>query len=269
MPKISPFFPPSVPDVRKPKVLLIDDSPSELRRLMDHLQVRYQLCVAMNGQQGYQQALVLHPQLILLDVYMPRMDGFATCRLLKANPATRDIPIIFLTMANKMDERLAGLTQGGVDYIAKPFVEEEVCARVAIHLGLTTPSPSPCPTSEPLTPEHVLVAATLQLLSTALHLPWTMSDIAQRVGTHEKRLAQVFRAQTGKTVFTYLRDLRLQRACHCLIHSAMSVQEIAEQTGFQNAASFSTAFREQFGMSPRIYRLANIPCNPSLAISVS
>src|SRR5262249_6516850 len=75
-----------------------------------------------------------HPDLILLDVMMPEMDGFEVCRLLKANPALQDIVVIFLSALGEVEDKVAGLKLGAVDYITKPIQAEEVLARVANHL---------------------------------------------------------------------------------------------------------------------------------------
>ena len=123
----------------RPDVLLIDDSLVDLRLLMELMTLRdLRFAVGREAERGYEQAVVLRPALILLDVRMPRMDGFTVCRRLKANPVTRDIPVIFLTAATDIEERLAGFAAGGVDFICKPFEPREVLARVGVHLELAT-----------------------------------------------------------------------------------------------------------------------------------
>src|SRR5471030_408366 len=107
-------------------ILIVDDSAFEQRMLMELLSEQsYRISVAFNGLQGYQLALANQPDLILLDVRMPNMDGYAACRLLKANPATHHIPVIFLSGADGADERIMGLSIGGVDYVAKPFTDRK------------------------------------------------------------------------------------------------------------------------------------------------
>ena len=116
-------------------VLMIDDSVADLRVLMDMMNLKdLRISVAMSGERGYQQAILLKPSLVLMDVRMPGMDGIATCRQLKAHPAVRSIPVIFLTSANDLAERLEGFAAGAVDYIGKPFEVQEVLARVGVHL---------------------------------------------------------------------------------------------------------------------------------------
>ena len=96
---------------------------------------KFRLTVANDGRRGYQRAVVAQPDLILMDIVMPDLDGFGACRLLKADSATRHIPIIFLTAKNAPMERLQGLQMGGVDFVSKPVLPEEVVARIRIHLN--------------------------------------------------------------------------------------------------------------------------------------
>lgn len=244
-------------DHKKPCILLVDDSPEELRPLMDLLRQHYRTIVAFDGQQGYQRALASHPDLILLDVRMPKGDGYSTCRLLKADPLTQDIPVIFLTSAYSPKERIEGLTLGGVDYVAKPFVAEEVLARICIHLDLArranpiAPSPQ---AARARNPDEVMVTAAMRLITQYLQAPFPLAEIARRIGTYEKKLSQTFRAQTGFTVFAFVREERIRRARQLLAETDMSMLDIADQIGFQNAANFATAFRERMGMTPSVYR---------------
>ncbi|RKQ60779.1 AraC family two component transcriptional regulator [Vogesella indigofera] len=247
-------------DLLSAHILLVDDSLDELRLLKDVLDVhRFRMSIAFDGHQGYQRAKTLHPDLILLDVRMPKMDGFSACRLLKADPLTRDIPVIFLSAANAAEERLTGLSIGGVDYVNKPFLPEEVLARVRIHLSLSArmaPASGLAMQLSPsaIAPDEVLLQAGIAVICQHLGEPITVDDIASSVGSHEKKLSAVFKERTGLTVFAYLREERLRVAKQWLEQGDTSVQMIAEQLGFQNAGNFSTAFRERFGLPPTAYR---------------
>lgn len=120
-------------------VLIIDDNANSLSALSDYL-IEYDLevLIARNGEQGIARAQLVHPTLILLDVVMPGIDGFETCRRLKADPNTQAIPIIFLTALADTEHKVQGLQLGAVDYITKPLQREEVLARVLTHLRLHT-----------------------------------------------------------------------------------------------------------------------------------
>ena len=117
-------------------ILAVDDTKFNLDLLVDALGDQYDLSVAMSGKSALQLAAAAPPDLILLDVMMPGMDGYEVLRRLKANGATRDIPVIFLTALSEIGDKSRGFELGAVDYITKPFQIEEVMARVNTHLKL-------------------------------------------------------------------------------------------------------------------------------------
>ncbi|NJL77998.1 MAG: response regulator [Richelia sp. RM2_1_2] len=118
-------------------ILVIDDSPTNLEILHDVLGgAGFEVLVEMDGISGIEQVENNPPDLILLDVMMPKIDGFETCRRLQANPSTKHIPIIFITALTEAQEKVKGLKLGAVDYITKPFEQNEVLARINLHLKL-------------------------------------------------------------------------------------------------------------------------------------
>ena len=118
-------------------ILLVDDRPANLQVLLQTLQcVGCKLLVAKNGEAALVIARQAQPDLILLDVMMPGIDGFEVCRRLKADPATQKIPVVFLSALDETADKVAGLQLGAVDYVAKPFQPEEVLARVNTHLSI-------------------------------------------------------------------------------------------------------------------------------------
>lgn len=122
---------------RQAVVLIVDDTPANLNVLSDVLdEAGFEVLVAQSGEAALARVKAAIPDLILLDVMMPGMDGFETCRQLKANPETQAIPVIFMTALSDTPNKVTGLTLGAVDYITKPFQQEEVLARVQLHLKL-------------------------------------------------------------------------------------------------------------------------------------
>lgn len=118
-------------------ILMVDDTSANLAVVGDYLtQQGYQVMVALSGETGLSLAQKAHPDLILLDVLLPGIDGFETCRRLKADEQTRDIPVIFMTIVTRTEDKVRGFEAGGVDYITKPFQHEEVLARVTTHLRI-------------------------------------------------------------------------------------------------------------------------------------
>ena len=120
----------------KKKVLLVDDEPNNLQLLRQILRSSYQLILAHNGQSALAAVAAHHPDLILLDVMMPDLDGYEVCRRLKADPLMHDIPVIFVTAMGDVDDEAAGFDVGAVDYIHKPVSPAIVIRRVQTHLSL-------------------------------------------------------------------------------------------------------------------------------------
>jgi len=122
---------------RRRAVLAIDDDSANLALLCDILKDRdLTILVAEDGDSGVERARFARPDLILLDVLLPGADGFETCRRLKADAATAEIPVIFMTALSEADFKVKGFECGGVDYITKPFERREVLARVGVHLRI-------------------------------------------------------------------------------------------------------------------------------------
>ena len=118
-------------------VLVVDDSPVNIQVLVRTLDgTGHRILVATNGKAALEIARRTHPDLILLDVMMPEMDGFEVCRAIKGNHDTRNIAIIFLSALGEVGDKVAGLRLGAVDYITKPIQAEEVLARVSNHLAI-------------------------------------------------------------------------------------------------------------------------------------
>ena len=122
---------------KKSKVLIVDDQPANLQLLVDSLEGGPIVpLTAISGERALTQISYARPDIILLDVMMPGIDGFETCRRLKADPATADIPVIFMTALTDISDITTGFSVGGVDYITKPVNLAEVIARMETHLLL-------------------------------------------------------------------------------------------------------------------------------------
>jgi PAS domain S-box-containing protein len=119
------------------KILVVDDTPANIDVLRGILSEEgFDLSIALNGETALTLVEKNRPDLILLDVMMPGIDGFETCKRLKANSKTKDIPVIFVTARTELEDVVRGFQIGGVDYIAKPFKREEVISRVQTHLKI-------------------------------------------------------------------------------------------------------------------------------------
>src|SRR5215471_21516251 len=119
------------------RILVVDDTPANIQTVATILKGHgYQLSVATSGQQALDLLERVRPDLVLLDVMMPGIDGFETCRRIKASEGWRDLPIIFLTAKTETADIVTGFEVGAVDYVAKPFNAHELLARVNTHLTI-------------------------------------------------------------------------------------------------------------------------------------
>lgn len=248
------------------RLLVVDDNEDE-RLLLAHFlqQEGCRVYLAQDGQDALKKALLVNPDLILMDVNMPVCDGLTACRALQDDPRTRQIPVVFLTGSAFPQDRVRGLMAGAVDYVTKPFLFDEVRLRLIVHLRTRQSSAAPGAPADTsvgasvaagtLAPLHMVLfqSARKQLLLDLAVTP-DLASLAAAVGTNTKRLNESFRKCAGVTVFEYLREERMREAGVLLRDTALEVQAIAQALGFSSGANFATAFKERFGLSPRDYR---------------
>jgi CheY-like chemotaxis protein/AraC-like DNA-binding protein len=242
------------------RILLID--PDEPGRTSFGALLRragYGVTSADGGAQGVRLAALDQPHLVVADTALPDMDGYACCRLLKADPATAAIPLILVGADAGPRERVTGLMLGAVDFLTTPADPDELLARIRVRLGLMPRPPAPAPPAPPA-PEGphdldaLVLAAACRLIDANLaNLP-ELPEIARAAGTYRERLNAVFRERRGQSVFDYVRERRFERATQLLRDTDMDVNDIAGLVGFRNARNFSTAFRERTGLAPGAWR---------------
>lgn len=121
---------------KKSRILIVDDDPTNIQVLENMLSHDYETCSALNGYDALRQIKHLHPDLILLDVMMPDLNGLDVCRVIKSDETFADIPIIFLTAVDSIAGEIVGLELGGIDYLTKPFNLDLLKLRVRNHIAL-------------------------------------------------------------------------------------------------------------------------------------
>lgn len=272
--------------------MVVEDVEAERTLISTYLrQQGYRLFHARDGLDGIHKARLLIPDLILMDVDMPRCNGYDACKILAQDIRTQAVPIIFLSAYASPEQRVEGLRVGGVDFIGKPFNFDEVRLRLMIHLERPPVhdggfQPSECLSSDSLSNDPQLndslpssvseeesgarsqsgsvsnldsllfYSARIHLLKSLSTMP-DMAELAHLVGTNGKRLNTAFRNYVGMTVFEYLREERMKEARQLLSHTEYTISEIAARVGFSSGANFSTAFSARFGSSPGRFRRQN------------
>jgi PAS domain S-box-containing protein len=190
----------------KTQILIVDDHPTNIKVLSDLLiAYGFAVLVAKDGENALQKLQRVSPDLILLDVLMPGIDGFETCQRLKAQENTQDIPVIFMTALTDAVDKVKGLTLGAVDYITKPLQHEEVIARINVHLQLRR-------LNKRLTEQNALLQDEIRSRS--------LAQTAQRLS--EEKFAKIFRANPAAMAILSLESGRFLEIN----------QSLAELTGY-------------------------------------
>ena len=174
-------------------IVIVDDTPDNLRLLVGILKERgYKVRPAPSGVRALATIRKVPPDLILLDIMMPEMDGYEVCKQLKTDKQTKDIPVVFLSALNEVFDKVKAFQAGGVDYISKPFQVEEVMARVNTHLTIRAQQKALTLQNEELVKKNALIteqAKKLQLLATRDSLTGLSNrrDFLEKAEQEEKR----------------------------------------------------------------------------------
>jgi signal transduction histidine kinase/DNA-binding response OmpR family regulator len=253
-------------DSDAPLVLVVEDH-NELRAFIAQgLASKYRVMLAGDGQEGWQITQQELPDLVISDVAMPLMDGFALARLIKSTPLTTHIPIILLTARTSADNRMQGLSSGANDYLTKPFNLQELQLRVAnwfnyqhtirqywyhnfTQLSLEEP---PVSLPEEPTPDPFLLEV-YQILDRELsNTNFAVDQLATQMRVSTRTLHRKVTALTGMNGSTIIRSYRLNKAA-VLLREGHSVSQVADLVGFEGLSYFSKCFKEQFSVSPSQY----------------
>ena len=260
-------------------VLIVDDNAEVRAYVRQHLTPRYRVIESVNGQDGLEKARQFLPDLVLSDVMMPVLDGFALCRALKSSPETDFIPVILLTARAEAEDKLAGLLEQADDYLTKPFDVRELLARVANIVAMRrrlrerfagTASPPLTVHAAPVDVEpadrrfieQVRAAIEANLGDESFSVERLANEVAQSRGNLHRRLREV----VGESPSDLIRRLRLERAAQLLDANAGSVAEVAYAVGFKSVAHFSNAFNDMHGVRPSGWRVRAVPKLPAAPV---
>ncbi|MBE0645902.1 MAG: response regulator [Bacteroidetes bacterium] len=242
-----------------PLVLLVDDH-ADLREYMhDILTSSYRVIEAADGEQGVASAIAEAPDLIISDVMMPVMDGFALCRAIRADAETSHIPVILLTARGDDRSRMTGLEEGANDYLTKPFDPEELQLRVRNLITVRRAQAARFASLENfrLDPRQY-VSKDQEFLDRVITLvdehladeDLNPAALFEEIGMSRSNFQRKLKALTDMSPARFIRTIRLRRAKEMLEQGAGSIAEIAYGVGFGSQSYFTTCFREEFGMTP-------------------
>lgn len=257
-PETAEVTPPAADPADVATVLVVEDNDEVNAFLVATLRPHFQVLTAPNGKEALRLIRKHLPDVVLSDVMMPEMDGFALAQELRNDPEIAFIPLILLTARVTTSDEVWGLEVGADDYIRKPFEPEVVIARVSsqIRLRHLLRAYEHRETSSPSTNEKtsVFVSQIVEAIEDHLADPaYDVNAVADAIGLSASQLRRRLRQEAGETPAAMLRRMRLERGAQLLQQQVGNVSEVAYGVGFNSLAHFSRCFREHFGVTPSAY----------------
>jgi YesN/AraC family two-component response regulator len=245
------------------KIMLIVEDNADVRKFIaGHFDSTYKIVQAKNGDEGWEIAVELIPDIIISDVIMPVMDGYELVKLVKNDERTSHIPVLLLTALHSKEHEIKGLTTGADDFITKPFDLNVLQAKVENMLSIRESLKQKFTGTVVLEPKNVVISSPDErFLHKAIEVvennisdsDLDIESFSLKVGVSRMQLYRKLHALTDMTVKEFIRHIRLKRAAQLLVQQKMNVSEIAYDVGFKDLSHFRKCFKREFGMSASEY----------------
>ncbi len=253
---------PEVENSELQTVLLVEDNVDFRSFMKETLEEKYKIIEAADGNEGYELACSQHPDLIISDVMMPKMDGLEMCKKLKNDLRTSHISIILLTARTADEDKIKGLEIGADDYITKPFNMDLLLLRIQNLVEKRHQSQKEFQKKMEITPSEIeissidekLIKKAISTVEENISEPkFSVEDLSHELGMSRVYLYKKLMAITGKSPVEFIRIIRLKRGAQLLEKSQKTVSEVAYEVGFNTPRYFSKYFYEEFGELPSDY----------------
>lgn len=259
---------PFTSNAAKPSLLVVDDHPDMRQFLATVLADRFTITLAQDGEDGYEKAMTIIPDLIITDLMMPKMDGLELTDKLKNTESTSHIPLILLTAKSAIESRLDALRFGADDYITKPFSAEYLIARIDnliaqrkrlqetyrnaiinLHAEQAT---------EQQTPDEIFLKnLTAFMFDNMDNSELTVDELVSHMAVGRTVFFNKLKALTGLSPVEFIREMRIKQAAHLLEDSSHNITEVTYMVGFNDSRYFAKCFKAVYGMTPSEYRRAH------------
>ncbi|MCX7985942.1 MAG: ATP-binding protein [Bacteroidales bacterium] len=248
-------------------VLIIEDNHDLRFYLKDNLRHRYTVYEASDGNDGYQKACSLFPDLVISDIVLPGMNGIEICKKIKTDRRLSHIPVILLTAHTETDQKLSGFEAGADDYITKPFTYEILESRIrnlirqreALRKSFQKQielEPSPV---EVVSLDKKFIQKAIEIVEKNIdNTDFSVEELSHELNMSRVNLYKKLLSLTGKTPIEFIRVIRLKRAAQLLKGSQLTIAEISYKVGFNNPKYFTKYFKEEYGMLPSVYAQQSI-----------
>jgi signal transduction histidine kinase/CheY-like chemotaxis protein/AraC-like DNA-binding protein/ligand-binding sensor domain-containing protein len=255
-------------NIEDPLILLVEDNADVVAYIASCLG-DYQLVVAENGQEGFEMATELIPDLIISDVMMPVMDGFELCQKLKTDERTDHIPVMILSARADMDSKMEGLELGANAYLPKPFDKQELLlnirnlfelrSKLRRHYqnlaGLADSTETKVDIPNTSTSEDEFVIKVREMIEANINdFNFTVEQLASELHLSHSQFGRKLDALTGFTPNRFIRNIRLRKAKELLLNQELSITAVAYDCGFNDPSYFTRIFKKEFGKTPLEWR---------------
>jgi signal transduction histidine kinase/DNA-binding response OmpR family regulator len=253
----------TTPGKKEHTVLLVEDNEDFLFYLKENLREYYNIAEAVNGKEGWQKTLSVHPDIIVSDISMPVMSGIELCDKIKQDPRTKHIPVVLLTALTSEEQQLRGLETGAADYMTKPFNFEILVSKIknllrqqqSLKQAFTKLVAVKTTDVQVEDPNQRFVQEALAIVERNIsNAGFSVEELSRALLLSRAAVYKRLFVLTGKTPIEFIRQLRLQRAAQLLEKSNMTVAEVAYETGFNNPKYFSKYFKTEYGKLPSAYQ---------------
>lgn len=243
-------------------VLIVEDNPDIRNYLAELLSSRYSIYEACDGQDGFEKAVELFPDIVISDIMMPIMDGITLCSKLKSDMRTSHIPVILLTARTLISSVIEGLETGADEYLTKPFDENILLIKINNLLQNRKRIREYISKELAINPEDVNLNSQDNIFLSKLvkyieeHIEeseFNIVQMANTLGMSHSSLYKKVKALTGITVIGFVKDFRLKKAAQLLIQDQHYIKEIAYMVGYSDRRHFSNDFKKKFDATPSDY----------------
>jgi signal transduction histidine kinase/ligand-binding sensor domain-containing protein/DNA-binding response OmpR family regulator len=252
-------------NAKKQTILLVEDNDDFRFYLKDNLKEHFNILEAVNGKDGWQKALSLHPNLIVTDISMPEMTGTALCQKIKQDSRTQHIPVILLTALTGKDDEIKGLETGANDYLTKPFNFEILLYKIKnllnqqVTLKKTYQKQVDVNTvaNNNEVQDEKFMKDLLRLIEEHIaDTEFSVEELSSNMAMSRVTLYRKVLLMTEKTPVEFIKFIRLKRSAHLLQTTHLNIAEIAYQVGFNNPKYYAKSFKLEYNMLPTEYRAA-------------
>ena len=257
----------------KSVVLLVEDNEDIIQFLHEQFSDEFNFLFANDGFKGYEKAISILPQAIILDVMMPKMNGYQLCEKLKNDERTCHIPIIFLTALAEKAEQMEGLENGADDYITKPFdvdllklkVNNLVETRKKLKLLYQKKLSIEAFEGYPDSADEKLIQKIIAVVDKEIaNSNFGVEELSKIIGVSRSHLYRKIKEITNQSAVEFIRNIRLEKASKLLKQNKFYISEVAYMTGFTEISYFRRIFKDFYGISPSDFAKGGPSANPPI-----